>query len=213
VPAIEAPRVLSPAPVSAPNGKARSAWTADRPSTAVTLARLSAIPVILLTFLAQPVITTAAIAIFVIADVYDGVLARRRRRDDAMRRALDSAVDRVAIDVCFAGAYVAGALPLPLLLAFLARDIFLTALCAYVVHARRVIVKADWLYRALNLSVAAWAVAAPIVGSSARMWLAVALLAFSLVVARDLLRAVRSILASPPSVRDLVLDAGALRAG
>jgi phosphatidylglycerophosphate synthase len=140
--------------------------------------------------------------LFIVADVYDGVLARRRDADGPARRALDSIVDRLAIDACLIGACASGMLPLPLLCGFLARDVYLALLCRRMVRERRVAIKADWLYRSLNLAVAAWGMTAPFVFAEGRVALGAALLAFSLLVARDLNRAVRLVLSAPPRLRN-----------
>jgi phosphatidylglycerophosphate synthase len=178
---------------------------------ASTAGRLLLVPIIIATFLGSPVITTAAIALFVIGDVYDGVLARHLTRDDARRRALDSAVDRIAIDSCLIGACIAGALPFALLAAFLARDAYCAFLCARMLRETSVAIKADWVYRGLNLGVAAWAIAVPFISHGAGEVLAVLLLAASAAVAYDLTRLVRRVRSSSASLRDSVVPAGVLR--
>jgi phosphatidylglycerophosphate synthase len=177
----------------------------------VTLARLAIVPVVIASFMTEPLVTTIALIAFVVADVYDGVLARRYDTDDADRRALDSIVDRLTIDLCLVGAFFAGALPLVLLLALLARDLYCSAICGVMMRERRVAIKADWLYRALNVSVAAWAITAPFVSQSLRTTLAALLVAASIIVAVDLTRSVRRVLTAPQRIRNLVVGAGALR--
>lgn len=180
---------------------------------ALTLARLSLVPVIALSFMKVPAVTIGAIVLFVVADVFDGVLARNRQADGPSRRALDSTVDRIGIDAGILGAYLAGILPAPLLIALLARDLYCGAICARMVRKRGVAIKADWLYRGLNLCVAVGAIAAPFVPATLWAWGAGVLLLFSLVVAIDLTRSVRTVENAPPSLRDAVLPAGAVRRG
>lgn len=177
----------------------------------LTFGRLALVPVVITTFLVAPVITTLALVLFVAADVYDGVAARKRSMDGPRRRALDSIVDRVAIDACLIGACLAGALPIVLLALFLLRDLFCALWCARMMRERHVAIKADWMYRGLNLSVAAWGLAAPFLTASARTWFALVVLAAAAVVASDLYRSIQLVLSGPSSLRDVVVDAGALR--
>jgi len=178
---------------------------------ALTLARLGFIPAIVASFLTLPAVTALAVGLFIVVDLFDGILARRLNSDTPLRRSVDSIVDRLTIDTCLIAAGLAGALPLPILFALLVRDAYLALLCGNMVRQRRVAIKADWLYRSLNLCVAAWALAAPFVSSAAAGVLALALLAFSLVVAADLTIQVAKVLAAPSAVRDTVIGAGELR--
>ncbi|HEX2086949.1 MAG TPA: CDP-alcohol phosphatidyltransferase family protein, partial [Solirubrobacteraceae bacterium] len=59
---------------------------------ALTLGRLLLVPVIIVSFDVVPLVTTAALAIFIAADLYDGVLARQLDADDTARRTLDTLV-------------------------------------------------------------------------------------------------------------------------
>lgn len=188
-----------------------NASRADSRMTALTLGRLSLVPVILLSFMKVPPVTTAAIVLFVVADIFDGMIARGSRADGPTRRALDSLVDRIGIDAGMVAAYIAGILPAPLLVALLARDAYCALICVRMVYRRNVVIKADWMYRALNLSVALGAIAAPFL--SAGLWISLAgvMLLLSVVVAADLTRSVRFVESSPSGVRNVVLAAGALR--
>jgi phosphatidylglycerophosphate synthase len=179
----------------------------------LTLARLSLVPVIVLSFMKVPAVTVGAIVLFVIADVLDGVLARSRQADGPARRALDSTIDRIGIDAGILGAFVAGLLPAPLLIALLARDAYCAVICARMVKRRGVAIKADWLYRGLNLCVAAGALAAPFVPTTFWVWSAGVLLIISVIVAIDLTRLVRKVESAPPGLSDMVLPAGAVRSG
>jgi phosphatidylglycerophosphate synthase len=177
-----------------------------------TVGRLALIPGVIVSFLASsPAPTTALLLLFIAADVLDGVLARRLEADGPSRRALDSIVDRVAIDACLVAAWASGAMPLLILCGLLARDLYLAILCQRMISEREVAIKADWLYRSLNLGIAGWALLAPFVSQGVRTALAAALLAFSLIVARDLKSSVAKVLAGPADLRNLVVDAGWLR--
>lgn len=179
--------------------------------TALTVGRLVFVPIIIASFTVSAAVTTVALLLFIAADVYDGVVARRHGADGPARRALDSIVDRLAIDACLIGAWVSGAMPLPILCALLARDLYLALLCRRMMSERGVAIKADWPYRSLNLAVAGWAIVSPFVSADVRVGLAAALLSFSLLVALDLTRGVRMVLKAPPRLRDTVVDAGWLR--
>jgi len=180
---------------------------------ALTLLRLSLVPVIVLSFLKVPAITAAAILLFVVGDIFDGVLARKFEADGPKRRALDSLVDRIGIDAGILGAYLSGILPLALLILLLARDAYCAVICIRMVVRRNVAIKADWMYRALNLCFALGAFAAPFL--SERLWVSLAsvLFALSLGVAIDLTRSVRLVERAPARFRNVVLGAGSLRNG
>jgi phosphatidylglycerophosphate synthase len=178
---------------------------------ATTLARLALIPAIIATLGRAPAVTAIAVCAFVVADVHDGVLARRHDADGPARRSLDSIVDRVAIDACLIAAACIGTLPPVLLVAFLLRDGYCAAQCTRMVRRRRVAIKADWVYRSYNVSIAAWGVSIPYLGHDVAVLLAAALLAGSAVVAWDLTRLVAVVLAAPPGVRGIVVSATALR--
>lgn len=180
--------------------------------TAFTIARLAFIPPVAITFMADPAVTAACLGAFMIADLYDGVLARRFDADGPRRRALDSVVDRIAIDVCLVAAYAAGAMPLVVLVGLLARDLYCSALCAWMFRRRRAAIGADLLYRGLSFLVAVWALAAPFMTQTGRTVAAAALLGLAVAVAIDLTRGVRQVIASPQDLAGRVIPAGALRA-
>lgn len=79
------------------------------------------------------------------------------------------------------------------------------------VSEREVAIKADWLYRSLNLGVAAWALLAPFISQGTRTVLAAALLGLSLIVAHDLKNSISKVLQASPELRNVVVDAGVLR--
>lgn len=159
----------------------------------------------------HPTVTTLCLSGFMFADLYDGVLARRFDADGPARRALDSAVDRVAIDACLIGAWMAGALPGFVLVGLLARDLYCSVLCAWMFGRYRVAIKADLPYRGLSFLIGVWALAAPFSTQSVRSASAIALLALAVVVAVDLTRGVRRILRSPQDLTGQAVPAGALR--
>jgi phosphatidylglycerophosphate synthase len=189
-----------------------SVFKVDARLAALTLSRLLLVPVIVLTFLKAPSLTSVAIIAFVVADIYDGVLARRNGSDGPWRRALDSSVDRIGIDAGMVGAYVAGLLPLPLLMALIARDLYCAAICGRMLRRRGVAIKADWVYRSLNVFVAAGALAAPFLPPGLWVALTGGLLLAAIVVAIDLTRLVGSVESASPRFRDVVVPAGEIRA-
>jgi phosphatidylglycerophosphate synthase len=180
---------------------------------AMTVGRIALIPVIAISFMAAPAVTSVALILFMFADLFDGIVARRRGDDGPRRRAVDSTIDRVAIDACFVAAAVTGAMPLLLVCAFLARDLYCGAICALMMAERRVAIKADLLYRGLNCVLAGWALAAPFLSANGRLAGALALFAASLLVAADLTASVRKVRRAPAVVRDKVISATALRRG
>ena len=178
---------------------------------AFTVVRLGLIPLVVATFMVHPAVTTVCLGVFMVADLYDGVLARRFDADGPGRRALDSGIDRVAIDACLVGAWAVGAMPGLVLLGFLARDLYCSVLCTWMFRRRHAAIKADLLYRGLNFLIAVWALAAPLLSQAVRGALVTALLGLAIVVAADLTRGVRRVVASPQDLEGKVIPAGALR--
>jgi phosphatidylglycerophosphate synthase len=178
----------------------------------MTIGRVLVVPIVMLTYDRLQFVTALALAVFVAVDLYDGVLARALDADDVTRRVLDTAVDRASIYPVYIWLTVTGRLPLVLLLVLFARE----AYCAYWGHIllrrRAVVVKADWLYRSFNLMLAAWVIAAPYLGLALGAAVFAAIMVYSLPVARDLGRSVRTVLALPPAFANVVLPAGYLRA-
>jgi len=180
---------------------------------ALTVSRIALIPVIAISFLASPAVTTAALLVFMFADLFDGIVARDQGDDGPRRRALDTSVDRVAIDAGLVAATIAGAMPFLLLIGFLARDLYCAGICALMLAERRVAIKSDLLYRGLSCGFAAWALAAPFLSAGGRSAAAAALLFAALLLAVDLTRSVRTVRSAPASVENLVLDAASVRRG
>lgn len=178
---------------------------------AITVSRLALIPVIAISFMSAPAITAPALVLFMFADLFDGILARHLGDDGPGRRAVDSVIDRIAIDACFVAAAVTGAMPVLLVCAFLARDVYCAAICAQMMAERRVAIKADLLYRGLNCALAGWALTAPFLSASGRLTGALVLFAASLFVTADLTLLVRRVRRAPSGVRDTVIGATALR--
>lgn len=185
----------------------------SRMLTVLTTARLVLVPVLIATFMVHPGVTTVFLVLFMAADLYDGVLARQLSADGPQRRAMDSIVDRIAIDSCLVAAFIYGALPAILLFGFLARDFYCAVLCARMMRQRRVAIKADVVYRGLNFSIAVWALSAPFVSAGARTAFAAVVFVASIAVAFDLTRSVRIVLNARPELSHQVIDADLLRKG
>lgn len=191
--------------------RARTTDRLDRVLVYFTFGRLILIPVVIATFAVRPIVTAAALLAFILADIYDGVLARRRDADGPSRRALDSVVDRWAIHAVFITATVAGYFPVSLLAVLLVRDAYCAYWCYRIMRDRYVAICADWLYRGLNLLFAGWVIMAPYAGDDLRTRAGIFILALAGVVAVDLTRAARRVLAMPANVRQVAIPAGSLR--
>lgn len=178
---------------------------------ALTLGRLLLIPVVIVSLDVVPVVTFAALLAFVVLDLYDGVAARQLNEDDVTRRVLDSVVDRISIWSVYVAAALGGLLPWSLLLVLAARDIYCGYWCFQLVSKRDIAIKADWLYRSLNLTLAGWIVAAPLLASGLREDLFVATCVYSAVVAVDLRRSVGIALGMKAGIRSQVIPARVLR--
>jgi phosphatidylglycerophosphate synthase len=162
----------------------------------VTAMRLVLLPVLVTSFMVEPLVTTAALLLFVAADVADGVVARRLSADGFLRRATDSTIDRIAINSCLIAACAKGALPWLILLGFLLRDVWCAGVGTRVMTVRRVVITGDLYYRALAGSFAIWGLAAPWMTSGARSAFAGAILGVAVVLAIDFTRAARFVLAA-----------------
>jgi phosphatidylglycerophosphate synthase len=200
----------------------RSELFALRPSTVMevpgrllllTLGRLAFVPAIIVALSISPLLTFALLAAFVGLDLYDGVLARELDADDPIRRALDSIVDRLSIWPVYIAASLMGMLPLVFVALMVARDLYCAALCGRMVRQKGIAIRADWLYRSLNLMLAAWIVAAPLLSSTARLGSFAFVLAFSLLVAADLRRSVLRVMRMPTIGTPAVISASGLRPG
>lgn len=155
-----------------------------------TIARLTLVPVMMISFMTDALITTVALGAFMVMDLLDGVVARRLNVDDARRRAVDSVVDHLAIDLCLVAATLHGAMPLPILVGFLLRDAYCGALCLVLLRSKGAVVKVDFPYRLPSYLICAWALAAPFLPVGSREAFALAILMLCACMAVDLTRLV-----------------------
>jgi phosphatidylglycerophosphate synthase len=183
----------------------------QRKLLALTLGRLLLIPFIILSLGVVPAVTFSALVVFILLDLYDGVAARRLGGDDVARRILDSVVDRVSIWSVYAAATQIGLLPLSLLLILAARDLYCGYWCYRLITERDIAIKADWLYRSLNLALAGWIIVAPLVSAGLRLNLFLAVCIYSVVVAIDLRRSIGIALSLSTDVSSRVIPASVLR--
>lgn len=178
----------------------------------VTVGRLFLVPLIVVSIGAgDRVFTAVALTAFVVADYFDGVVARRRTGDGPTRRAIDSISDRLAIWAVYLTMTIVGYLPLVLFLVLLARDIYCALQVCRLMRSRYVAIGADWPYRVLNGLLALWVIFAPRLPGGVRAAAFVGLLTLGAFVMMDLRRAVRQILAAPGYVSGIVVPAGDLR--
>lgn len=178
--------------------RAPSARAADRLDSlvvALTLGRLLLIPLVIACLTSWPRFTALPLLAFILVDVYDGVLARKRGSDTPARRALDSIADRIAIHAVFLAAVLLSLVPIVFWVLLLARDGYCAYWCYRIMNERWCAIRADWLYRTLNLSLAAWIVLSPLAPDSVVDLFAIAVLALAGVVAFDLTRSSRRLLA------------------
>lgn len=179
---------------------------------ALTVGRLAFVPAIIVAIPVSAILTGGLLALFVAMDLYDGVLARGLDADDPARRVLDSIVDRLSIWAVYAAIVAMGLLPLELFGLLLARDLYCGWLCHQVVRRQGVAIRADWMYRTLNLMLAGWVILAPLVESTLRVGLFLAAFALSVAVAVDLKRSVEFVLRRGGAIEGSVISASVLRA-
>jgi phosphatidylglycerophosphate synthase len=179
---------------------------------AATASRLLLVPILIAAAMEDQVgVTAIVLAVFMFADLADGVVARRLDVDDRLRRAADSVVDRVAINSCLLAASAKGVLPWPIAVAFIARDLWCAAACAQVVRRKGIVITSDLAYRTLTVSFAAWALAAPFLSQAGRTVLALLILSAALALAADMTRACRYVLARPGPARPGTINVGIAR--
>jgi phosphatidylglycerophosphate synthase len=169
------------------------------------------VPFIVISFMTSPVVTAAALLCFMVADLMDGVIARRRGGDGMERRVADTIVDRVAIAACLIGATAAGALPFALLIGFLLRDVYCACLCWHLLRKRGLAIRVDGFYRVPSFVVVAWALAAPFVSVSLRVVAAAVTLAVFTIIAADLSRLVWRLSTASFEAEGPLVDARAVR--
>jgi len=176
-----------------------------------TVGRLVLIPLVVLSIPQDMLVSGLALGLFILADIYDGVLGRKRCADGPSRRALDSIVDRVAVHAVYIPLTFQGLLPVELLLVMLVRDTYCGYQCSRIMHGRWIAVRADGYYKALNLSLAGWVVFTPFVSESLRIVTFSCMMLYAGAVAVDLTHAVKRVLSMPLDVENVVIPAGSLR--
>jgi phosphatidylglycerophosphate synthase len=137
----------------------------------------------------MPALTIALLAIFVLVDYFDGVIARRTEDDGVGRRLLDTTVDRVSIHALLAVALVVGLLPLWLWVLFVARELVASRLLGRMLTRHGLVIRADSLYRGFNLSIATWGALAAYLSPDARIATFVFVLLMSALALADIIRA------------------------
>lgn len=177
----------------------------------LTVGRLALVPLMILSVGQSTLALALSLAIFIAADLLDGVVARRHDADDCARRALDSIVDRVAIWSVYGAAVLAGLLPLAFFGLLALRDAYCAYQCGRIVAGPGIAIKADWMYRGLNLMLAAWVLIAPHVGTDLRQALFALILVAASAVAVDLTRSVSWLLDRSSGISGEVVSATRLR--
>ena len=121
----------------------------------ITLARISACPVIAVLILLQPLSArVAAFVLFLLAafsDIYDGMLARRHSRITLFGKLADPLADKLLIAVTLVPLAALGELPLWLVLIVLGRELVITLFRRFALSRGRVI-SASRLGKAKTLS-------------------------------------------------------------
>ncbi len=177
----------------------------------LTVGRLALVPPMILSVDGPTAVMAVLLTVFVVADQLDGVVARRFDADDPARRTLDSIIDRVAIWAVYSASVLAGLLPVALLLLLVARDTYCAYQCGRIIAGPGIAIKADWLYRGLNLTLAGWILAAPHTGADLRQALFGLILVAAVAVAVDLTRSVSWVLDRSGQFSSQVISATQLR--
>ncbi|GHG43785.1 hypothetical protein GCM10012320_08060 [Sinomonas cellulolyticus] len=96
------------------------------------------------------------LAIFVVVDIYDGVVARQFNLETGLRRGLDGFIDKVSIHVIAGFVCMGTRGGLVIWLIIIGRDICQAAVGAWVLYRKRVIAAGAKWHRAFTLSIAVW---------------------------------------------------------
>jgi phosphatidylglycerophosphate synthase len=179
----------------------------------VTAGRLTLVPLIATTFVVNTLVCDVALAVFMVFDLADGLIARRLVADTPLRRATDSVVDRVAIGICLVAACTVGAVPVAVLGALILRDVYCGCLGGMLLRERGVVLRGDLAYRVLTGAFGVWAFLVPALSAALADDMIDAILVASLLVAADYHNCAKRILSAPPEVRDRLLSVSQVRAG
>lgn len=87
-------------------------------------------------------------------DIVDGVLARRKNEDSALRRLLDSSLDRINVNLLLCIATLWGQIPLLLYVPVLIRELFLVCGGAVLARRSRAVIHTRMLHKSGNLLLA-----------------------------------------------------------
>jgi phosphatidylglycerophosphate synthase len=168
------------------------------------------VPLLAISLVWRPIVVAPLLAAFIVADIWDGVVARKYGSDGPRRRAVDSLVDRIAIHSVLMTCVALGLLPVMLYAILVVRDLYCGRICFRMFRDLGTVVKADGRYRGLNLLIAAWVISAPRLGHDVRAATFGVVLVVAVGVAWDLRRCVFSATVLDPR-RDSVREPSALR--
>lgn len=192
----------------------RISWSMFTPKSllvyVMTVGRLAlAVAAVHATVGGRPWVAVALIAVFVVIDIYDGVLARSFGIETGLRRGLDGVIDKVSIHLV--ALFVCTTLPggIWIWACLLARDIAQALIGGLVLGRLRVVAAGAKWHRAFTLLVAIWGTAAIVSGDTVRL-LAYLMLAIGLLSLVDYARQCRLLLRSGQLPRRFALEADSL---
>lgn len=184
----------------------------NRRLTALTVARLGFIPFVITFLIAhRQGLAIVCLWAFLLADQFDGAIARRQNADGPARRTLDSLSDHLAIWSVYAVMAALSYASLPIVAVLGLRDVYCALSCRTIMRERYVAIGADLPYRARSALLAGWVMAAPYISAPVRTSALAAIAGFGLIVALDLRQATSRIRAMPMSITATVISARALR--
>lgn len=122
----------------------------------LTLSRLLVVLGLVWAVISQPTMALLWIVVVMVADVLDGVIARRRGEDTDGRRVLDAAVDRLSIHAAFGTALYLHPAMLWIYMPLLIRDVMALSVGAYVLRRRSLLLLGGHWHKAASLSAAAF---------------------------------------------------------
>lgn len=135
----------------------------------------------------QGVLAVLVIAVFVVIDIYDGVIARSQGLENGTRRFLDGAVDKASVHMVAAVVCLSVDGALIFWVALIVRDVAQAVIGGWILARHRVIAAGAKWHRSYTLAVAAWG-AAMIISGEPFTFLAVVALALGVVTLADYVR-------------------------
>jgi phosphatidylglycerophosphate synthase len=125
----------------------------------LTGARLLILGFLIWSIVARPAFAWVLVVAIVVADIFDGVLARRLSCDTNTRRSIDAVVDRICIHASFGVAVAIQPAYLAIYAPLLIRDVLALSASGVLLHRRKLLLMGGHWHKLSSLTCAAFGVA------------------------------------------------------